>query len=166
MPVRENCTNRDASTQWVKSRAYLFQHVSVALQRGNAAAVLGTAIVDIFLTLTNLYTLEFYFFLYISVKSAVRCTHDQLAQLLFLALVYVSLCASPFTVVRNSPLQFFSAIPIDDSSAAELLKRVALPTPWQILKECHCRYVRVFVCVCVCVCVCACACVCVFQCSR
>ena len=37
-----------AVTREIKSRAYLFQRVSVALQQGNAAAVLGTARMDIF----------------------------------------------------------------------------------------------------------------------
>ena len=36
-----------AVTREIKSRAYLFQRVSVALQQGNAAAVLGTARMDI-----------------------------------------------------------------------------------------------------------------------
>ena len=36
-----------AVTRVIKSRAYLFQHVSVALQQGYAAAVLGTAQMDI-----------------------------------------------------------------------------------------------------------------------
>ena len=35
-------------SQEVKSRAFLFQRISVALQQGNASAVLGTAPVDIY----------------------------------------------------------------------------------------------------------------------
>ena len=42
-------------SQEVKSRAFLFQRISVALQQGNASAVLGTAPVDIYNEFVSLY---------------------------------------------------------------------------------------------------------------